>query len=215
VTARGIAIAVIAAGVIAGGVALAIAVNADVADPEAKARDKVDTTAPPATSARPAPSAPPAPSPAKPVPLAAGSASAGEKHPIPAGGFAAWTGREGLAPGEIEEMARISGIRVPLALEQRRASLLEERTVDPAVLGQVLGQDPTGFMLATIGTQGKLLRDALMQARLANRQGKLSDDEAIRATRAAEDVYRATYQRVTGLTDAQFDQFFAPDRPLP
>ena len=210
---RGIVIGLIAAGVIAGGVALAIAVNADVPDPEGQARDGVSAPEKPAPPPKPAARE----APTKPAAAARGSATVptARKHPIPSGGFAAWTGREGLVEGEIEEHARIAGIRVPLALEQRRAALLEERTSDPAVIAELLGDQPTGYMLATIGTQGKLLRDATMQARLANRQGKLSDDDAIRALRAAEDTYRATYLRVTGLSDAQFDQFFAPDRPLP
>lgn len=218
-SARGIAIAVVAAGVIAGGVALAIAVNSDGPAPEGKAHDPVDK----APAPKPAPLPPPV--------AAAGTGSArrgfqsppgqtavppaGEKAPIPTGGFAAWTGREGTAPGEIEEFAKTSGMRLPLALEQRRSTLLEERTSDPNVLAELLGTPPTGFMLATIGTQAKVMHDAAAQAQVANREGKMSDDEAIRATRAAQDSYRATYQRVTGLSDAQFDRFFAPERPLP
>jgi hypothetical protein len=216
-SARGIAIAVVAAGVIAGGVALAIAVNADVPDPEAKAHDNVEAPTEPAAKLPENPVAKPAVTPvAKPAPPVQPPAeSGGEKHPIPTGGFAAWTGREGLRPGEIEEIARISGMRVPLAVAHRRATLLEERTSDPNVLGELLGRPPTAFMLATIGTQAKVMRDAAAQAQRATRDGTLSDDDAIRATRAAEDTYRAMYQRVTGLSDAQFDQFFSPERPLP
>lgn len=215
-TGRTIAFAVIAAGVVAGGVALAIAVNADVPDPEAKAHDKVDThTERPATP-------PPAPTGSGSarrgfVPLAGQQAPVltGEKYPVPTGGFAAWTGREGLVQSEIDEFVKVSGMRQPLALEQRRSTLLEERTGDPNFLGQLLGQPPTGFMLATIGTQAKVMHDAAAQAQVANREGKLSDDDAIRATRAAQDTYRSIYQRVTGLSDTQFDRFFAPERPLP
>lgn len=218
-TARGIAIVVVAAAVIAGGVALAIAVNADVPDPEAKAHDKLDSAATPAA----APAVPPADARAAdrprrgfaPAPANAAVVPTGEKIAIPTGGFAAWTGREGTVPGELEEFAKVSGMRLPLALEQRRSTLLEERTNDPNVLTELLGEQPTGYMLATIGTQAKVMHDAAAQAQVANREGKMSDDEAIRATRAAEDTYRAMYQRVTGLSDAQFDRFFSPERPLP
>ncbi|MBL9018065.1 MAG: hypothetical protein JNL83_28020 [Myxococcales bacterium] len=199
---RGIVIAAITAGVLAGAVALAIAVNADVPDPEATAHDQV---APRRVPERPVPAPPLPASPDTPLP---------QRAPIPRGS-AAGSGREDADAAELDELARTAGVRLPVARELRRAARLEERTSDPGVLTELLGHAPTGFMLATIGTQAKLLRDAAEQARAANREGTMSDDDAIRATRAAQDRYRAAYQRVTGLPDAQLDRFFAPDRPRP
>lgn len=184
-TARGIAIAVIAAGVIAGGVALAIAVNGDAPDPEANAHDQVNPSATAPT--KPAPTPPPAPpAPAKPAATSTSPAGSGSSTPAP--------GRE----------------LPPVAREQERLTRLEERTNDPNMLTELLGQRPTGFMLATIGTQVKVMRDAVAAAQAQHREGKLSDEDALRAMRAAEATYRALYQRVTGLSDAQVDLLFPP-----
>ena len=174
-TARGIVIAVVAAGVIAGGIALVVAVNADVPDPEAKAHDKVDPPAAP--PAKPAP--PPRPTAVTP-PDAGSDAPAAATSPQP-----------------------------PLVEAQQRLTQLEARTSDPNTLGELLGGPPTGFMLATIGTQAKVMRDAAAAAETAHREGKLSEADAIRVMRAAEDTYRATYRRVTGLSDAQLEQLLA------
>ena len=194
---RTLALAVAAAAVLGGGIWLALAVRGS------------SEPAPPAPAKQePAPvtSSPPPPRPeTKPA-----SPDAGQPQPIPEGGFAAWTGREGMTPGELEDYAKASGVRVPIALEERRSVQLAERTSDNVVLGELLGTEPTGYMLATIGTQAKLLRDAAANVQSGYRDGKLDDVEALRQLRAAQDTYRAAYLRVTGLTEQQFDRFFAP-----
>jgi hypothetical protein len=207
---RSIALAVGAAGVLAGGVWLAFAVRAG------------------SEPVTPAPAPKPAPTAASPVereapPVRAGSAErvvptpteSKQRAPIPDGGFAAWTGKEGLAPGEIEDQAKAAGLRVPLALELRRSTLLEERTADNVFLGELLGSPPTGYMLATIGTQAKVLRNMAATMQVEYRNGKVDDGEALRLTRESQATYRAAYKRVTGLSDEQFERFFARDRPLP
>lgn len=209
---RTIALAVLAAAVLAGAVWLAIAVRGG-SEP-ATPRPAANRPAAPAPAERvtPAPTDEKRASPPGPEPSAA-TADPTQRVPIPDGGFAAWTGREGLAPGEIEDLAKASGVRVPLALEERRSTQLADRTGDNVFLGELLGKEPTGYMLATIGTQAKLLREAAANVQSGYRDGKLDDGEALRQLRAAQDSYRAAYLRVTGLSDQQFERFFARDRP--
>ncbi len=210
---RTIALAVLAAAVLGGGVWLAIAVRSSSA-PATPAPAQQRPAAPGPTE-RVAPAAPDPQRASPPGPQAtAPAADPEQRFPIPDGGFAAWTGREGLAPGEIEDLAKASGVRVELALEERRSAQLAERTSDNVVLGELLGSEPTGYMLATIGTQAKLLREAAAAVQSGYRDGKLDDVTALRQLRAAQDTYRAAYLRVTGLTDPQFERFFARDRPL-
>jgi hypothetical protein len=137
------------------------------------------------------------------------------RTPIPDGGFAAWTGREGTWPGEIEAFAGEAKLSLGVALEQRRSTLLQDRTSDPNALAEILGAPPTGNQLAVINQQASTLHDATANIQVQARSGALGEDAAIRATRDAEDAYRAAYVKGTGMTEQQFDQFFAPSRPLP
>ncbi len=137
------------------------------------------------------------------------------RTPIPDGGFAAWTGREGTWPGEIEAFASEAKLSLGVALEQRRSTLLQDRTTDPNVLAEILGTPPTGNQLAVIGQQASVLHDATANIQVQARSGSLAQDAAIRATREAEDAYRAAYVKGARVTEQQFDQFFAASRPIP
>ena len=137
------------------------------------------------------------------------------RTPIPDGGFAAWSGREGTWPGEIEAFASEAKLSLGVALEQRRSTLLQDRTSDPNALAEILGAPPTGNQLAVINQQASTLHDATANIQVQAREGTLGEDAAIRATREAEEAYRAAYLKGTGVTQGQFDQFFAPSRPLP
>lgn len=214
-TGRTIAIGALAAVVLALGVGLAIAVRGS--DEPAKPAPPPPRPAAGSATVAPAPrlgsgTAPTAPyrNFTAPEGRSATPVDPSTRYPIPSGGFAAWTGREGTSPGEMEAFAQQAGIRLPVALEQHRSTLLEERTTDTKRLADVLGTQPTGQMLATIGNQTGLLHEATANAQVHARDGTISDDAAIRDTRAAEDAYRRVYQAATGLTDAQFDQLFAP-----
>lgn len=186
--ARAIVLAVLAAAVLGGGVWLALAV-----------RGSSEPT-PPKPAVKPPPERVGATQEAVPVIADAGAQ--------PALADASSTGRE----GELEEYAKASGVPRPIAQEERRSAELAERTSDNVFLGELLGAEPTGYMLATIGTQAKLLREASANVQSRYRDGKLDDVEAIRQLRAAQDTYRAAYLRVTGLTDQQFERFFTRDR---
>lgn len=136
----------------------------------------------------------------------------GNRAPIPEGGFARWTGREGTAPGEMEEYATVAGLRLDVALEQRRSTVLAERTADPKLLAEILGAPPSAEVAAAIQKHASVLHDATANIQVDAREGSLSAEDAIRETRAAEDVYRRGFQTATGLTDQAFDRFFAPER---
>ena len=198
-SARMIALAAIV--VIALGIGLAIAVRGPAPEPDVVAL----------------PVRPPVTSPAvprkftAPVGRSARPSDPSTRFPIPAGGFASWTGREDTSPGDMEDFAREAGLRLPVALEQHRSTLLEERTADPKRLAELLGKPPTAEMLAAIGTETSRLHEATATAQVAARTGAISDEVAIRDTRAAEDAYRRAYVTATGITDAQFDRLFAPD----
>lgn len=139
---------------------------------------------------------------------------AAHKHsklaPITTGGFAHWTGREGTVPGELEEYATVAGIRLDVALELRRSTVLAERTADTNRLAEILDERPSAEVLAAIQKYAAVLHDATANIQVDAREGSLSSEDAIRETRAAEDAYRRAYQTATGLTDQQFERFFAP-----
>jgi hypothetical protein len=137
------------------------------------------------------------------------------RYPIPDGGFARWTGREGTWPGELEEFARTAGLPLDVALEQRRSTLLAERTADAEYLGELLGAPPTAEMRAAIDAHASALHEATARIQVDAREGRLAGADAIRETRAAEEAYRRGYLEATGLSEQQFERFFAPDRPLP
>lgn len=211
--------------VIASGVGLAIAVRSPAAEPS-----------PPSASRRPEPSteapreAAPEAAPSAPTPPASGyqkfpklmgkeakpfGTDPSQRTPIPAGGFAAWTGREGTWPGEMEAFAAEAKIPLGVALEQHRSTLLEQRTTDPNVLAEILGGPPTGNQLAVMGQQASTLHEATATIQVQAREGKLDEAAAIRATRAAADAYRAAYVKGVGISEQQFDELFSPARPLP
>jgi hypothetical protein len=128
--------------------------------------------------------------------------------PIPPRGFATWTGREGTVPGELEEYATVAGLPLDVALEQRRSTLLVERTVDPDRLAEILGAPPSEEVRAAIEQHTAVLHQATAAIQLDAREGSLSAEDAIRETRAAEEAYRRAYQATTGLSDRQFDRLF-------
>lgn len=138
-----------------------------------------------------------------------------KRFPIPAGGFAQWTGREGTWPGDIESFAQTAGLPLAVALEQRRSTLLMDRTADTKVLAELLGGPPTGDMLAAIGKHASVLHDTTANFQVQTREQGLGSDASVQRTRAAEDAYRRGYLEATGLSEVQFDGFFAPDRPIP
>ncbi|MBA3461204.1 MAG: hypothetical protein H0T46_14665 [Deltaproteobacteria bacterium] len=180
--ARAIVLAVLAVAVLGGGVWLALAVRGGPEPTPAQPAKQQPERIVPTRVAKPA------------------IADAGQQHPTPEAGRA----------GEIEDYAKASGVPRPIALEERRSVELAERTSDNVLLGELLGAEPTGYMLATIGTQAKVLREAAAHVQSGYRDGKLDDVEALRLLRAAQDTYRAAYLRVTGLTEQQFEKFFAP-----
>jgi hypothetical protein len=219
-------IAVLAVALLAGGVGLAIAVRTP--SEEAPASGKPRPAPPPTQTARPELAhgsdrrvAPMPPGGYKNFPNLPGKEAKPFgtdlklRAPIPDGGFAAWTGREGMWPGEIEAFASEAKLSLGVALEQRRSTLLQDRTSDPNVLAEILGAPPTGNQLAVINQQASTLHDATANIQVQARQGRLGEDAAIRATRDAEDTYRAAYLKGTGLTEEQWNQLFAPSRPLP
>lgn len=212
--------------VVAGGVGLAIAVRTPDDDRPVAEKPRaapVTQTAPPALapSSGERPVAPVPPGGYKKFPNLPGKEAKpfgtdpALRTPIPAGGFAAWTGREGTWPGEIEAFASEARLSLGVALEQRRSTLLQDRTTDPNAVAEILGAPPTGSQLAVINQQASTLHDATANIQVQARDGTLDEAAAIRATRAAEDAYRAAYIKGTGITDAQFDGFFAPSRPIP
>ena len=204
----------LAAAVVTGGIALAVAVRSPPPVAASSPSASGEIAAPRPAQARPAaPAAVPAGGYTKFVPRPGATArtyDAAKRTPIPAGGFAAWTGREGTAPGEIEEYATVAGLRLPVALEQRRSTVLGERTADTKLLGEILGAPPSAEMLEAIHTHAAVLHDTTANIQVGAREGTLSDQAAIDQTRSAEDAYRRAYQTATGLTDQQFDRFFAP-----
>jgi hypothetical protein len=216
-------ILVLAIALLAGGVGLAIAVRTPSDAPQATATPRVEPATPTARPALARDSDPPAPPPGgyKKFPNLPGK----EARPfgtdpklrtqIPDGGFAAWTGREGTWPGEIEAFASEAKLSLAVALEQRRSTLLQDRTSDPNALAEILGAPPTGSQLAVINQQASTLHDATANIQVQARDGILGEAAAIEATRAAEDAYRAAYVKGTGITEQQFDELFAPSRPLP
>lgn len=132
---------------------------------------------------------------------------------IPKGGFGAWTGREGTWPGEVEAFATEAKVHLPVALELRRSTLLEERT-DQKHLEEILGKPATGEMLDAVKENLRVLSDTITEVQLSNRDGKLSDDVAMKRARAATEAYRRGYMQSTGLTGQQFDELFSPSRPF-
>jgi hypothetical protein len=216
VTSRAAILGVVAAVVAGGAIALAVAVRGG----EPAAPRATPTTPAPPPAARTAPrDVPAAHAPytkfVSPPGQAVHPSDPTARAPIPDGGFAHWTGREGTAPGELEAFAQKAGIGLPLALEQRRSTLLEERTRDTAYLGELLGKPPTAEMLAAIDTGARVLHDATANIQVSAREHTVSEDAAIAKTRSVEDAYRRAYEDATGLSDAQFERFFAADRPLP
>lgn len=225
-SARARIVAVLAvAVVIASGVGLAIAVRSPTEEPPprgASLRSEAPSEAPREAAGAAPPSAPAMPASgyqkfpklmgkeAKPF-----GTDPSQRTPIPAGGFAAWTGREGTWPGEMEAFAAEAKLSLGVALEQHRSTLLEQRTADPNVLAELLGGPPTGNQLAVIGQQASMLHDATATIQVQAREGKLDEAAAIRATRAAADAYRAAYVLGVGITEQQFDELFSPARPLP
>ncbi len=135
-----------------------------------------------------------------------------QAYAIPRGGFAQWTGREGMVPGELEAFATEAGLRMSVALEQRRSTVLWERTADVAYLTELLGAPPRGEVMAAIGKSARALQEITASVQAQSRAGALSESDAIQQTRAAEDDYRKAYLTATGLTEDRFDRFFAPDR---
>ena len=200
-----VALGVIAAlAILAVGIALVISVRAE---PEAASPPAPPVQAPP-------PIVPPRPRAAA-MPDAPPRATPSTRVPIPEGGFARWTGREGSGPGELEQFADDAGLRMSVALEQRRITLLMARTADVAALTDVLGAPPSGAVLAAIARHARVLHDTISEVQLQARKGALAEDDAIGQTRAAGDDYRLAVMRETGLSATAFDRLFSTDRPLP
>ncbi len=220
-------IAVLSVVLLAGGVGLAIAVRTPADEPAPRATANVASPAGPtprpslARGSEAPVAAPMPPGGYKKFPNLPGKEAKpfgtdpAKRTAIPDGGFAAWTGREGTWPGEIEAFASEAKLSLGVALEQRRSTLLQDRTSDPNVLAEIIGGPPTGNQLAVINQQASQLHDATANIQVQAREGWLGEDAAIRATRVAEDTYRAAYVKGTGLSEQQFDAFFAPSRPLP
>lgn len=214
---RTVVIAVLGAAVLAAGVVLALGVREDAPEPEPEPGPPSLQPMTPLPKAVARPSAPvghtkfvsPPGQEAKP------SGDPAQRFPIPEGGFARWTGREGTWPGDIEQYATTAGLSLDVALEQRRSTLLKERTTDTAFLGELLGEPPSGEMLAAIRKHGSVLHDATANLQVQTREGTLGADASVQQTRAAEEAYRRGYLEATGLSEQQFNRFFAPDRPLP
>ncbi len=210
------------------GVGLAIAVRSTSEAPVAASPARVEregraTPAPRlGDSARPAEPMPPPPPPGgyKKFELSMGieakpfGTDPSKRYPIPTGGFNAWTGREGWWPGQMEAFAAEAKVNMAVAYEQRRTTLLEERTIDRKAMAEILGKEPTPEMNAAIEKQLRQMQDDSANIQVNAREGRLSDDAAVKQSRAIQDAYRRAYLEATGITEQQFDQFFSPDRPL-
>ena len=219
-----LAIAVVAAlGLLAAGIALAISVRRE---PEAPVVAPVAVRTPETPSSAAAPTvAARAPAIAPPthtkfvapdgLPARRFGGDGAKRFEIPGGGFARWTGREGTFPGELEAFADQAGLRMTVALEQRRSTVLAERTGDVEYLTELLGKPPGPEVVAAINRSASVLHEATATVQVHSRDGALSEEDALAQTRAAEDAYRQAYLAATGLTDARFERFFAPDRPFP